>query len=103
MIGLEGFVRDDGRAAPESELRRQLDGWRLTTAEITYRLPDHPSMLQTYLWQQLDLAPKYPELRKFLDFWTHNIDGKLHSVRVAAAEIVTPGKWRNAAMELRLH
>ena len=32
-------------------------GYRLTTAEIIYHMPDHPSLLQTYVWQEFDLAP----------------------------------------------
>ena len=45
----------------------QLNGYRLTTAEIIYRLPDHPALVQTFIWQGLDLVPKFPELNKFLD------------------------------------
>ena len=41
-------------------LKKQLDGYRLTTAEITYYLPDRPILLQTYLWQEYDLAPRFP-------------------------------------------
>lgn len=81
----------------------QLRGYRLTTAEILYRLPDHPTLLQSFLWQQLDLAPKYPELRRFLDFWSREIDGKIHSVRVAAAPMISPGALRHTPHMLRLH
>lgn len=63
----------------------QTTEYRLTTAEILYHLPDHPAVLQTYIWQGLDLAPRFPTLRKFLDFWNSNLDGKLHSIRVASA------------------
>ncbi len=49
--------------------RRQLDGDHLTTAEILYHMPDHPDILQTYIWQDLDQAPRYPVLHKFLTFW----------------------------------
>lgn len=49
-------------------LAKQLDGWRLTTAEILYHLPDHPTLLQSYVWQGMDIAPCYPSLRKFLAF-----------------------------------
>ena len=59
-------------------LRRQLEGYRLTTAEILYRLPDHPHLVQTFIWQELDIAPQYPVLHRFLDFWKKNIDGKLY-------------------------
>ncbi len=68
----------------------QLKDYRLTTAEILYHLPDHPALLQTYLWQDYDIAPKFPELKKFLDFWSKRIDGKLHSVHVASKSIITP-------------
>jgi len=71
----------------------QLRDYRLTTAEILYHMPDHPGVLQSYIWQELDLAPEFPVLRKFLDFWARSLDGKLHSVRVGAAEVITPPKW----------
>jgi uncharacterized protein Usg len=61
--------------------------YRLTTAEILYRLPDHPDILQTYIWQSMDIAPDYPELRKFLSFWDRELEGKLHSVRVATSAL----------------
>jgi uncharacterized protein Usg len=51
-----------------SDFSRQLEDYRLTTAEILYRMPDHPSVLQTFVWQDLDLAPRFPILQKFLDF-----------------------------------
>lgn len=84
------------------QLTKQLKDYRLTTAEIVYRLPDHPALLQTFLWQDLDIAPRYPTLRKFLDFWDRELDGKVHSVRVASAKLVTPGILRTAH-EFRLH
>ncbi len=70
--------------------------YRLTTAEIVYRLPDHPEILQTYLWQALDIAPEYLELRKFLDFWRRELEGELHSVRVAANTLARTGRVRHA-------
>ena len=74
------------------DLIRQLNDYRLTTAEIFYRLPDHPRILQSYVWQEYDLCPKFPELKKFLDFWERELDGKLHSVKVASRELIAaPG------------
>ena len=67
----------------------QLKDYRLTTAEILYHLPDHPALLQTFLWQEYDLAPYFPELRHFLDFWTREIEGKLHSVHVGSKKLIT--------------
>ena len=84
-------------------LYRQLNGYRITTAEILYHLPDHPALLQSFVWQQLDMAPEYPVLRRFLDFWTRNIEGKLHSVKVAQAPLISPGRMRHAQISLSLH
>lgn len=80
-----------------------LQGYRLTTAEILYHMPDHPGLLQTYLWQELDLAPRFPVLTKFLDFWEANLDGKLHSVNVASTTLVTAEELRVADVSMALH
>jgi uncharacterized protein Usg len=61
--------------------------YRLTTAKIYYHLPDHPALLQLYVWQDFDEAPDYPALRKFLDFWKGTLDGRLHSVQIAQAAL----------------
>lgn len=81
----------------------QLDGYRLTTAEIFYHMPDHPTFLQSYIWQDLDLAPGFPVLGRFLRFWERNLDGKLHSVKVAHAAIVSPGEYRVTDALLSIH
>ena len=73
----------------QSPLALQLQGYRLATAEIFYRLPDHPGLLQTYVWQDYDIAPRYPVLNRFLEFWTHQIEGPLHSVRVAGKQLIS--------------
>ncbi len=86
-----------------SGLALQLNDYRLTTAQILYHMPDHPGLLQTFVWQDYDLAPKYPSLRRFLDFWSSNLDGKLHSVQVASCELLHVPKWRNAQALLTMH
>lgn len=86
-----------------SGLAVQLAGHRLTTAEILYRLPDHPKLLQTYVWQDFDIAPHFPVLRRFLDFWQRELDGELHSVRVATLPLVQPPSARIARACLTIH
>jgi len=81
----------------------QLRDYRLTTAEILYHLPDHPAVLQSYVWQDLDLAPRFPELRRFLAFWEREIEGRLHSVRLASCGVIQPGRVGHRAHELTLH
>ncbi len=80
-----------------------INGYRLTTAEIIYRLPDHLDLLQSYIWQDYDLAPRFPELNKFLAFWERKIEGPLHSVRVASTELITPKDFSHAKLSLALH
>ena len=77
--------------------------YRLTTAEILYHLPDFPALLQTYIWQNADTPPKYPRLHQFLDFWEAELDGKLHSVRVASSRLLRPHEVRHASALLRIH
>ena len=84
-------------------LALQLKDYRLTTANIYYHLPDHPAVLQTYVWQDYDMAPEFPQLRKFLDFWRDKIEGRLHSVQVTSARLVQPPRYRHPGAYLRLH
>ncbi len=84
-------------------LEKQLQDYRLTTAEILYHMPDHPGLLQSYVWQDLDRLPEFPVLRKFLEFWERRLDGRLHSVRVASVAVVTPGELRMARHVGLLH
>ena len=86
-----------------SDLRKQLDGFSLTTAEILYRLPDHPSLLQTYVWQDYDIHPLFPKLKGFLDFWSKNLEGQLHKVRVAHRQLIRPGELRMINADFKLH
>jgi uncharacterized protein Usg len=84
-------------------LPRHPGDYRLTTAEILYCLPDHPGILQTFIWQNLDLAPRYPARRNFLDFWERELEGKLHSVRVATAGLLRPAQFRSPGAFMTLH
>jgi uncharacterized protein Usg len=85
-----------------ANLKLQLNDYRLTTAEILYHMPDHPALLQSFIWQEYDIAPRYPELHKFLDFWTRQIEGRLHSVILASRGIVSAAEIAFAGAEFRL-
>jgi uncharacterized protein Usg len=71
-----------------------LRGYGLATAEIHYYLPDHPSLLQLYVWQDYDVAPGFPVLTGFLDYWRREIEAALHSIRVAHRHLGRPAEWR---------
>ena len=85
------------------DFRRQLEGFGLTTANIIYRMPDHPGILQSFIWQRYDLHPHFPELRKFLDFWARELDGLLHSVTVAHAHLIKPAEFKAVTGEFLLN
>lgn len=78
----------------DAAFQKQLNGYGLTTAQIFYRLPDQLSLLQQFIWQQYDLCPHFPELERFLDFWVNNLDGPLHSVRIAHQGLIKPAEYR---------
>jgi uncharacterized protein Usg len=86
-----------------ADLKALAGAYRLTTAEILYHLPDHPSLLQSFVWQDYDLAPKFPVLHGFLTFWRENLEGELHSVRVASAERIGPAEVRRLDALYTLH
>lgn len=81
----------------------QLAGFSLTTAEIFYRMPDHPSLIQSYVWQDYDMSPRFPKLKKFLDFWSRSLDGKLYRIRVAHNALISPAELRLVDGEFRLN
>lgn len=87
----------------QRSLYRQFQGYGLATAEILYRMPDHQTILQTYVWQEYDLAPHFPELRKFLDFWTRHLEGPLHTVRVVHRELLKPAEITTCESEWLLN
>ena len=83
-------------------LALQLKDYRLTTAEITYHMPDIPGLLQEFIWQDFDIAPHFPVLTRFLSFWQESLDGKLHSVRVTSTKIIKPAEvgWVRHSLKL---
>jgi uncharacterized protein Usg len=87
----------------DRDLAAQLEGYSLTTAEILYRMPDHPSLLQTYVWQDYDLHPVFPKLKGFLDFWSSNLEGKLFRIRVAHSRLIRPSELRMVDGQLLLN
>ena len=87
----------------DGDFRAQLAGYSLTTAEILYRLPDHPSLLQSFIWQEYDVHPRFPRLKHFLDFWSHNLEGKLYRVTVAHKKLLRPAEVKLVAGDYRMH
>ena len=87
----------------QSETEMMLKGYGLTTAEMFYHMPDYAHVLNTFIWQDYDIAPDHPRLFDFIDFWKAEIDGPLHSVRFTHRKLVAPGEWRHVRGEFHLN
>lgn len=89
------------RVHTETELL--LRGYRLILARIFYRLPDHPLILNEYIWQDYDVAPQFPKLNGFIQFWREKIDGQLHSVQFNDKLLTAPHEWRTVTGQFLIH
>jgi uncharacterized protein Usg len=92
---------ETNKASPD--FIKQLSGYGLATAEILYHLPDHPRLLQAYIWQDYDIAPDFPILIKFLRFWQEKLEGPLHRVVVGHSKLIKPAEIKALGAEFRLH
>ena len=72
-------------------------------SELTYHMPDHPRLLQEFAYQREDVLPHFPKVRKFLEYWINNMDGPLHSVRIAYSTDIERAPTRNGKYEIQLH
>jgi uncharacterized protein Usg len=96
---MDSFIKKNSNL----DFYKAICGHYLTTAEIIYHLPDHPLLLQTYIWQEYDFPPKYPELQSFLAFWEKNIEGRIHKVRVMVADSLRSHSFLMPAASLEIH
>lgn len=85
------------------EFEARLGGARLLTAEVLYWMPDHPGLLQSFLWQTLDVAPRFPRLSLFLDHWRREVDAIIHQVLVSCGGDLGPPRVLTPSMVARLH
>ena len=86
----------------DSDLKERLGGKGLLTTEVLYYRPDCKALLQSFVWQTLDTAPKFPRLAQFLDHWRREIEAVIHSIRIAHADWVGPAEIKSVNGVLRL-
>jgi uncharacterized protein Usg len=91
------------RGGASNEFVQQIQGYGLTTAEIVYRRPDRKWLLQSYVWQNYDLFPKFPRLQEFLAFWQEKLEGPLFSVTVAHSRLIKPADFKSVDGVFRLN
>jgi uncharacterized protein Usg len=77
-------------------------GYGLATVNILYRMPNE-ALLRSFIWQFYDLAPSYPRLERFLDFWRTDVEGIIDSVEVAHRQLASAAEIRNARFAGQLH
>ena len=58
----------------------------LVTLNIFYWMPDYENILQQFVWQTIDVKPKYPRIYRFLDYWHNNIDAVMNEVVICDSE-----------------
>lgn len=88
---------------PRSETELLLKGYGLTTANFYYGMPDHPLVLNEFLWQQYDMAPDHEKLFEFIEFWQREIEGPLHSVCFTHRKRLACGEWQQLVGEFTIH
>lgn len=103
IIGPSELMPQFRGAAADEDFKKMLAGYSLTTAQIYYQLPDAPSLLQEYVWQEYDIAPKFPKLVNFLDFWQRELDGKVQQVKVTSTNLLKPRELKMIGTELTLN
>lgn len=87
----------------DKHLLQQLQGYSLTTAEILYRMPDHKRLLQSFIWQEYDLAPTFPRLEAFLSYWQNHLEGPLYRVTVSHKKLIGPQEFQFVEGRFVLH
>lgn len=67
----------------EAQFKR---GYRLTLIDIYYYMPDHKSLVQEFIWQTLDLPPRFPRMHEFLEHWRRNIQAVIKEIFLSTTD-----------------
>jgi len=55
----------------------------LVSLRVYYYMPDYRDLIQEFMWQTMDIKPKYPRVNKFLNYWKENIEAVIADVEMA--------------------
>ena len=67
-----------------------VQGYKLTTLQIYYYMPDYSSLINEFVYQLLDINPSYPQSHKFLLFWKDNIDAIIKEINIVQENTIYP-------------
>ena len=58
------------------------NGLRYTSIKVIYKMPDYQNILQEFWWQTLDVPPRYPRMKQFVDYWNDYVEAAIHSLEI---------------------
>lgn len=64
----------------------------LVSLRVYYYMPDYRDLIQEFMWQTMDIKPKYPRVNKFLNYWKENIEAVIADIEMAETEKISKYK-----------
>lgn len=64
----------------------------LVSLRVFYYMPDYRDLIQEFMWQTMDIKPKYPRVNKFLNYWKENIEAVIADVEMIETEKISKYK-----------
>ena len=64
----------------------------LVSLHVFYYMPDHRDLIQEFMWQTMDIKPKYPRVNKFLNYWKENIEAVIADIEMIEIEKISKYK-----------
>ena len=58
----------------------------LVSLRVFYYMPDYRDLIQEFMWQTVDVKPKYPRVNRFLNYWKDNIDAVIADIEMAESK-----------------
>ncbi len=68
---------------------------QVTTVCVIYKNPTYKSLLQEFLWQTLDVPPRFLRIEKFLTHWKNEIRVPIVHVLIGVAGVLKPIEWNS--------
>jgi len=64
----------------------------LVSLRVYYYMPDYRDLIQEFMWQTMDIKPKYPRVNKFLNYWKENIEAVIADIEMIETEKISKYK-----------
>ena len=87
----------------DEEFALRLKGYSLVTVNVLYYMPDHRSLLNEFIWQTMDLKPRYPRIEQVLDYWRREIDAVIKEITICDSPVIEPTRYTKVDGLFRLN